>query len=427
MTSDAFDPSGPAVMLGPVASIFPRQLATDWINRGRTVSLVSEFETDSQLALDGVRLINSHDFRRPNMRWVRAGNPFLRWLERSIPKWTVAKYKRRTGRDQPEPWEWYWVDHFWDSFCRARAVLAQRPSFVFGHEASSHGLGTAMCKGVPRILFPWGGDIFNFVECSPFINAIVGRALRNVDLIVPSSTTAASYIPDRFGVSPENVVPVSWGVDLQMFKPAAPNEKRDVLAALDIPQDSKIVLNVRRFNPMWGAFDCLDACLKLASIRNDVHFIFFGGAGTEEHLAKARRLLEASAFANRFTLFEGNLPLDRCAEIMSIADVCISLLGRGDMRSSSVLQGAASGAVPIIAESEEYLQMQNAGFAAEFVPINNVDALATTLSKLIEDEHQMLKMRESNLAFIREHEDHERQMDHLLKLIDEVGSRYRNG
>jgi glycosyltransferase involved in cell wall biosynthesis len=425
MASSAFDPNGPAVMLGPVSSIFPQQLAQDWTRRGRSVSLVSEFDKTDPPNIDGVNLIDSRDYRRRRMRWVRAGNPVLRWLERTVPKWTLANYKRQTGRDQPQSWEWSWVDNFWDSYCRSRAALAQRPSFVFGHEASSHGLATSFCKGVPRILFPWGGDIFMCVECSPFINAIVKRALRNVDLIVPSSATAARYIPERFGVSPEKVRPVSWGVDLQTFKPANIADKRSIKESISAPENSKVVLNVRRFNPIWGAFDCLEACLRLATSREDVHFVFFGGAGTEEHLAKARQEIAANGHDLRFTLLDGNIPLQRCAEIMSVSDICISLLGRGDMRSSSVLQGTASGAVPVIIESEEYRSMQTAGFAAEFVPENDPAALTATLDRLLQNDNQMKSMTETNLAYIQQHEDHERQMDHLLELIDGVRNAYR--
>ena len=416
---------GPAVILGNAKSLFVQQLAETWRDRGLDVVIITESSNIPECSPDGIRIVNSHDYRRRNLRWLRVVNPVLRFAERMMPRILNRQYRHRTGRQAPESWEWYWVDNLWDSFCRARAAKACRPAFVFGQEASSYGLATSLCDGIPRILFPWGGDIFNYVETSPVLNWMTTRALRNVDLIVPSSATAAEYIPRRFGVDCSRVVPVSWGVDLKLFRPADSERRSELLKQYAIPENSRIIVNARRFKAMWGALDALEVCLTTAARHRDLHCIFLGGTGTQEAIEVARERVTNAGLQNQFTFLAEDISLKHYADILAVADVFLSLLGRGDMRSSSVLQGAACGGTPIIVDSPEYRMMTAQGFAAEFVPEGDIDALSNTIERLLSSEDERVRIRSANLDFVSTHEDHDRQMARLLELIDNVCARYR--
>lgn len=422
-TSDCFA-GGPAVILGNAQSLFVQQLASTWRQRGLDVVIVTEPQCYPPTAPEGVRIVNSHDHRRRGFRWLRAINPALRYAERTLPRIQLRRYQERTGRRNPESWEWYWVDNYWDSFCRARAAMACRPAFVFGQEASSYGLATAMCEGVPRILFPWGGDIFNYVETSPVINWMTTRALRQVDLVVPSSATAADYIPGRFGVEPSRVVPVSWGVDLNLFRPAQADQRAVILKRYSIRSDCRIVVNSRRFKSMWGATEALEACLVIAEKHSDVHCIFPGGAGTQTAIEGARQRVAQAGLQGQFTFLADHIPLTHYADILSVADIFLSLLGRGDMRSSSVLQGAACGGVPVLVESAEYRAMEKQGFFAKFVPENDAVALAATLEEMLSSESDRRCIGQANQKYVSTHEDQSRQMTHLLDLIANECARY---
>lgn len=415
---------GPAVILGNAQSLFVRQLAETWKSRGWDVVVITEPQNIPEFFADGVQIVNSHDYRRQSFRWLRVVNPILRFVERTIPRLMLRRYQKRTGRRTIEAWEWYWVDNFWDSWCRARAAKACRPAFVFGQEASSYGLATAWCKGIPRILFPWGGDIFNYVESSPVVNWMTTRALRNVDLVVPSSTTAARFIPDRFGVDPSNVEAVSWGVDLKLFARAEAEQRVAILNCYGIPVDSRIVVNSRRFKSLWGAEEALEACIAVARNHSDVHCIFPGGSGTQPAIEAAQVRVSKEGLQSQFTFLVENLPLADYAGLLSVTDIFLSLLGRGDMRSSSVLQGAACGGSPVIVDSPEYRTMTEQGFTAEFVPEGDVQALITTIERLLASEADRERIRITNQNYMARHEDHEQQMNHLLNLIDKVRSRY---
>jgi glycosyltransferase involved in cell wall biosynthesis len=420
----AFDPQGPAVSLGNSASIFPRWLAKEWSDRGIPSTIVTS-TTESSEPQEGVSLLSSQGFESLSTKIVRKlSNPLLRRLERKLPQWQLKRYFRRTGRQQPDFWEWYWVDHFWDSFSRAKAALSLRPRFVFAHEASSYGLSAALCHGVPRIIFPWGGDVFNCVESSVVIDWMTTYALKNVDLIIPSSVVAAQHIRERFHLSEKKVQALSWGVDLEEFSRASSENRVRLCRELAIDPSSILILNCRRFRPHWGSSKALEAFLKVAHRTVGTHFLLLTGSGTEELVQQAKRQVASCGMGSRFTFLEGNIPLSRCAEMMSIADVFVSLVGRGDMRSGSVTQATACGGAPVILESAEYREMEKQGFACEFVQPGDGESLVATLQRLAADENQRQFMRTQNQHYLREYENYDKQMARMLDLIAEASHGY---
>jgi glycosyltransferase involved in cell wall biosynthesis len=264
-----------------------------------------------------------------------------------------------------------------------------------------------------------------YPEVSPFHFALTKLSLRAVDLIVPTSTTAARHIRGRFGVLPERVHAVSWGVERQKFKRATVETRRIVCAKWGIDPNAIVFLNPRRFRPAWGGFVSLEAFMRLASEQPLSHFILFGGLGNEEFTREAKARLEEAGLLSTFTLLEGDTPLEVCAELMSISDVFVSLLGRGDMRSSSVLQAAASGGIPVVSDSEEAREMERNGFAGFFVRPDQVEDVLTTLKSCVRNPERLAEMRARNDVFLAAKEDYAKQMDKLLDLIESVCADYR--
>jgi glycosyltransferase involved in cell wall biosynthesis len=417
---------GPAVMLCESSSIFPAQLATYWRAKGLEVILVTQNSTAPTALRDGTRVIRSSQYETRFIRSVtrRLMTPVLYRLEGTVPRFR-SRFSRVTGLSpDSELWMPNFASYVESAWPMAKAALAQRPRFVFGHEVTSHGLATALCRGVPRIIFPWGGDVFTYAESSPYHLGLVKLLLRKIDLIIPSSTTAARHIVERFGVEPDTVRPVSWGVDRQMFRKANPEQRKAVCQRWGIDSNAAVFLNARRFRPVWGGFVALEAFIQLAREYSPAHFVLFGGLDTEGFMSQARTRLEREGLLSKFTLLEGDAPLEVCAELMSISDLFVSLLGRGDMRSVSVLQATASGAVPVVSDLMEYREMERLGFAAYFVRPDSVEDVLAALRLLFQDPAKARAMAERNVAYIAEHEDMNNQMDKMMSLINEVCDSY---
>jgi len=266
--------------------------------------------------------------------------------------------------------------------------------------------------------------VFTYAESSPFQFAVAKLALNLVDLILPSSSTAAHHICERFGISSRKVQPVSWGVDRERFKRAEGESRQAIRRKWGIEPGALVFLNVRRFRPAWGGFVALEAFMRLASEHPSSHFILLAGQSTEDSIRQARERLQESGLLSRFTLLEGHTPLEVCAELMSISDAFTSLLGRGDMRSSSVLQAAAAGGIPIVSDTPEYREMEGLGFAGLFVRPDSVEEVLDALRFVARNPESAGPILARNNVYITEHEDYTKQMGKMLGLINEVCSKY---
>lgn len=410
---------GPAVQLGSASSIFPRQLARAWRARGLASVLVTRAHEGVGVEEDDLPIVPAAAPGVAARAVRRVCRPALVPLERLAARLGRRHYRRSTGYQAPSPWEWRFLDTMWETPGLVRAALAQRPRFVFGHEVTAYGPATARCRGVPRILFPWGGDVYNYAETSLVQFAVVRRALHGVDLVLPSSTAAAAHIVERYGVPGDKVRAVSWGVDLELFRPLRGDDRERARCALGARQDSIVVVNPRRFSRRWSCFEVLDAFLALAGARSDVCCVMLGG-GTEADIGEGRRSIEDAGLTSRVRIIEGTVDLGEFARIVGAADVFVSWMGRGDMRSASVLQAAAAGGAPIIARQPEYVHMEAEGFAAELVPFGDGASLLHALGAVCDDPVRRARMVAANRRYLERHEDASVQMDRLLATIEEV-------
>jgi glycosyltransferase involved in cell wall biosynthesis len=411
-----------AVQLAAANSIFPRQLAGFWRGKGIRTALVTRDlgDSDSQRAFDLVRA-RSDIMPRGGRGWLRARLiQASQALERALLVPFRNSYHRRTGRPRSEGWNPWFVGPLFDSGPLARAASSLDPLFVFGHEVTSYGPAVARCRGAAKVLFPWGGDVFLYARTSPFLWLLARSALRAADLVLPSSTTAARHIVDRFRVPAHRVRPVSWGVDRSMFRRATPPERARTLAKLGLPPAATVVLNVRQFHPLWGCFVALEAFLALAPDHPDVRFVMLGGVGSEPHVREARRRIAAAGHAGRFVILDGRVPLVTVAELMAVADISSSLMSAADMRSASVLQATAAGAVPVVTNTDEHREMARQGFAARLVDAIDRASVERAIAGLLAAPEAVVAMRQANDLYIARHEDQSLQLERMWQLIRET-------
>ena len=177
-----------ALILGDPNSIFSRELAEILPSYGIEVGIV----TGSRLApegswprgqslADGTAVLDSSAYETPlQQRGYFLLQQRLGRLESVIIKRQRDRYERAMRGDQ-----WCrprFTPAVVDGLSIARLVRSIRPNFVVGEEASTYGLATAWCQGIPRILIPWGGDIFMYCDTTTFASRVVTHALRGLTL-----------------------------------------------------------------------------------------------------------------------------------------------------------------------------------------------------------------------------------------------------
>lgn len=415
---------GRIVLIGSPSSIFPRHLAAAWSRLGWEVLVVTRrFKGDPDLP-GGGRVVAGSGMESPRLRrfLLRLEGLLTRFEKLLVERWARPRYDLAMGL-KGRGYHPSFPRALVDALSIARCVKKLEPDLVFGLEAFNNGLATALSKArrrdggrAPRALMPWGGDIFCFAETSWPAFRMTGWAMRHVDLVCPSSTAAAEHVVHRFGVRPERARGISWGVERAAFPRADAAARQEICRRHGLDPAARIVLNSRRLHSAWGGDVALDAFLRLAQERSDVQFILLG-AGTEERplLDDAKRRIAEAGVEKRFLLFEQQISIEECAEVMSISDIYTSLMHERDMRSSSILQASAAGGAPILTDQPEYHHMANDGFRALFVPSRDPGAVVGAIERYLDDEDLRREIVENNLRYVEEHEDSDRQMRALLE------------
>jgi glycosyltransferase involved in cell wall biosynthesis len=413
-------PGSKVAMLGDANHPTPRHLSKYWADRGVPVVLATT--RDAPPIGDGVTLVHPRDHESAaHRRWMPRVSSALHRLERAGQRYSRWRGKRD---DNPNVWIPFVTASVANALPLVRSVEGVKPLFVFGHEVSSHGLATVLCRDMPRFLLPWGGDIFLYADASPLLYRLTAFILRSADLVLPSSATAADFICDRFGVPERRVVGITWGIDRSSFHRISAEHRRQIRRRWGIDPDRVLVLNVRRFRREWGALVALEAFIKLGLEDTNAHFVMLGGEGSEQDVAVAQEKVLHLGLADRFTLLAGESSMETCTELMKAADVYTSLFGTGDMRSWSVLQATACGGVPIVADSPEHREMARLGFRAFLVSPDDPQQVYEALRSCLRRPEERREIVAANDAYIATHEDEEVQMRLVWDMLMEACRRY---
>lgn len=305
------------------------------------------------------------------------------------------------------------------SLAMARWIRRHRPRFVFALEAYPHGLAAALSTHTTRIVMPWGGDIFQYAEASPVIRGILRFSLRRAHLICPGAESVVAGICERYRLPSHRVRAMPWGVDRSVFRPANDETRKALREKYGLPRDASVVLNVRRFAPHWGCHEAMDALIALARRRSDCRCVVLaGGGGVNARLsADARERVKAQGLSQQFLFLPDAVPIRDCADLMALSDVFISLHRDRDMRSWSIVQAAACGAVPVLTDQVEYRLMERDGFRALFVEAADSNAVVDAIEAYLDSGDLRAHSRAANLSYVAEHEDLEIRMGKLMEAI----------
>ncbi|MCD4703157.1 MAG: glycosyltransferase, partial [Methanosarcinaceae archaeon] len=94
-----------------------------------------------------------------------------------------------------------------------------KPDIVHAHFISKFGFHAAFLGFRPLVMTAWGDDILIIPYWSKLLWYFTKITLKKADLIYAVSEDMAEKIISNFGISPDTVKVVPFGVDTEMFQP----------------------------------------------------------------------------------------------------------------------------------------------------------------------------------------------------------------
>lgn len=394
------------------SSIFPIECAKYFQKNGLNVKIITRFSSQSEI--DSIPIISSYEHEGRILRSVLTFvEPLLFRLERIITRnYSSNQYKIAMGSEQ------FWKPSFvhaiiW-GFSISSFIKKNPPYFVYGQEAFSYGFATALCTNIPRFLWPWGGDIYLCAKTSFISKFLISYSLKNVDIITLSSISAKKYIVENFNVDKNKAYEFIWATGLtKIYEHKEFFSRSKLLKELNIPEGSKVIMNVRRFRPLWGAQIALESFIQLAIKYKNLYFIFIGGEGTEAEMENAIQRVIKNGLEDRFRFNIGQVSIDKVSRLMLLSDIYVSLMkiDQGDMRSSSIIQASAAGSVPVLSDQLEYREMQKLGFQALFIDPDDISGVIAACEKYLFDFEFVKETRDKNYLFIEKYQNNDKNFN----------------
>jgi glycosyltransferase involved in cell wall biosynthesis len=280
------------------------------------------------------------------------------------------------------------------------------PDVLNAHFASAYGFTGALTDFRPLIVSCWGSDILISPKKSFMHKLRVKYVLKKADLLTSDGLDLKDAI-EKLGVKKERIVISPMGIGPEILKQSQNKEGSE---------KEFTILSARKLEPLYDLETLLLAASEVVkNYKIKVRFVIIGEGSQREKLFK---LLSKLGIQEHLE-FKGFLPREKFLDSFKQADLYVST-SLSDSTSVALLEAMGLGLVPVVTDipgNREWIKDGENGFL--FSP-NNSQTLAEKIIFAIENFDEMNKIREKNLAIIKEKalwEDNMRKIENrFLKL-----------
>ncbi len=316
------------------------------------------------------------------------------------PRWNLLT-KLLAFRLTPKPYG----NDLWKPIHYRSLVRRSRPEVVHGFEAFNYGLATALAGPYPRVLTPWGNDVYRKPKEGLIAGGMVGYAVRHVDMISTNDETIGDYLGRRFGVPAPQVRAFSWGVDLDIFRPGLLDLAQRWRQKLAISPAAPVVLSPRNFDPYWGSELLTGAIPAVLAQSPEVVFIVLRGLGGAPALFDAaRHRADADGYGQSIRWIEDPVSSLDLAALFNLAQAFVSV-PRTDLLAQTILEGMACGCLPVLANHATYRKHLRPGENGLAVTEYSSEGLAAALLKGLDDKELRERAGRENPVRMIQHEN----------------------
>lgn len=217
--------------------------------------------------------------------------------------------------------------------------------------------------------------------------------LNQCDFVTAPTNLACDMLTER-GLN-KQPVPVSNGVDLNVFRPPGPGEKERLRLRFKLPDDRPIVMYAGRLALEKRLDLLLEAMPKVLS-RARCHFLFMGAGSLD-----IKGMVSAAGLGAHAT-FTGLVDDQTLPLVYRAADMLV-LPSESELQGMVLLEAAASGLPLIGANALAIPEIVHHGENGLLHVPGNADDLAERILALVEDEAARQQYGETSLELVQHH------------------------
>ncbi|MDT7540695.1 MAG: hypothetical protein QOE33_599 [Acidobacteriota bacterium] len=245
----------------------------------------------------------------------------------------------------------------------------------------------------------------------PFaLNSLHRFALANVARVICVSEGVARRLREQRIFADEKICVVANGIEFARYDAALANFDRDDYRRTSLHTQARVIVGtVGELSETKGQEDFLRAAAIIARRLEDVDFLIVGEDNSREQRTRLRleEMAREEGLRGRvhFRGYAPDLP-----RVLAALDVYVSA-SRAEAFGLATVEAAACGACVVATETDGSREIIEDGATGRLVPVGKVEALASALVDLIDNEGERARLSANARASVRERFNLERMID----------------
>jgi len=290
------------------------------------------------------------------------------------------------------------------------------PDIVHSHSLWYPGYLGVYIKGYPFVLTVLNGDVLWKKDDigqnnSLFIKLRTKWAMKKADIITGVSEELVNACISH-GAREDKVQVMRRGVDLTKFNSNGNKDK--IRGELGLPENSKIVLSPRNVASLYNLDKIVKAIPSVISRVKDAYFVFIWH-GHNSDKEKELSDLASELGVRENVKFVGFIDCNKVALYHKASDVMVSV-SQYDSGPVALQEAMACGDVPVISNLSCVREWIKDGWNGLLVEPNNINQIADSIIKLLENGQMRKTFAERNWKLIQEKGNQDVWMGKMEKL-----------
>ena len=296
-----------------------------------------------------------------------------------------------------------------------KAVLETKPDVVHVHSIL-YAMISAFSEFHPKIITVWG--YHHILKSWRVKRWLERKSIRSADIITVNSPSLAERISEVYGVPPEKIVFLFWGVDLSVFRRGYKDKVEWLRRTLDLEWAETIFISPRAATPHYNvdvivkAFANLSKCDKAA-------LIILRGTGKGEYIDKIAKLARKLEVHHRVRIIDRFLSEEEMAAMFNLCDAFVSIPNT-DQIAFTVVEGMACGSIPIISDLPDYNGIIDHGIGGFRVKPRDVNSLASIMELIAKDKSLREIIASRNIELVKKFADRKQNLKRMYKLYESL-------
>lgn len=280
--------------------------------------------------------------------------------------------------------------------------------------ASAGWLGSA-ARFHPFVITAMGSDILLLSKKSYLHQRLSLNALHSANHIFCLSHQLVHAIT-ALGIQTDKLSIFYFGVDPKIFHP--PSDKASARSAVSAG-DAPLIVSLRAMNAIYNPLDIATAIPQVLRSEPGAKWIIFQYNENRSILEQFKSIIDRNKAAASVSYVSGLTNEIDIAQYLRAADISISI-ANSDGTPVSVLESMACGNAVILGDIPSLREWVNHGQEALFIPLNDPQALADTIIRLIRDLDLRQRLSHHAAQNVKARFSQEIQMQHVEKIYHEL-------